>query len=207
MPAGRELDDRLVVEDELARSATARCEVGRQLWRRDHRVVHLGLEHDDAALAARLRRVHRDVGVAQQLVGGVDARRRPAAMPMLARTSTSLAVDRERRARAPPISARPPRSDAFDVRRVLEQDRELVAAQPGGQCRSGAGADCEPLGDRDQQRVAGGVAEAVVDRLEVVEVEEQDDRRRGPPGRRDSSRGRRSGRTATRLASPVSGSW
>ena len=31
----------------------------------------------------------------------------------------------------------------------------------------------QPRGDRDQQLVAGGVAEAVVDRLEVVEVEEQ----------------------------------
>ena len=31
----------------------------------------------------------------------------------------------------------------------------------------------EALGDRDEQLVAGGVAEAVVDRLEVVEVDEQ----------------------------------
>ena len=31
----------------------------------------------------------------------------------------------------------------------------------------------EPLADRDQQLVAGGVAEAVVDVLEVIDVEEK----------------------------------
>ena len=56
---------------------------------------------------------------------------------------------------------------------VLQQDRELVAAEAG---RGVAGADArvEPLGDLDEHLVAGSVAEAVVDGLEVVEVEEHD---------------------------------
>ena len=54
---------------------------------------------------------------------------------------------------------------------VLEQHRELVAAE----ARGGVGAAdalVEPARDLDQHLVAGRVAEAVVDRLEVVEVEE-----------------------------------
>ena len=54
---------------------------------------------------------------------------------------------------------------------ALEQHGELVAAEPGrgvaGPQRSASRAR-----DRGEQRVAGGVAEGVVDRLEVVEVEE-----------------------------------
>ena len=54
---------------------------------------------------------------------------------------------------------------------IEQEDAELIAAETGGdvarpQARS------EALGDDDEQLVAGGVAEAVVDGLEVVEVEE-----------------------------------
>ena len=55
---------------------------------------------------------------------------------------------------------------------VLDEHGELVAAEP----RGGVGAAqrvAQPLGDADEQLVAGGVAEGVVDRLEVVEVDEQ----------------------------------
>ena len=41
---------------------------------------------------------------------------------------------------------------------VLEQDRELVAAEPGRRV-GGAHAGRDPLGDLDEHRVAGGVAE------------------------------------------------
>src|SRR3954452_20354107 len=54
---------------------------------------------------------------------------------------------------------------------VLDEDRELVAAQPrGGVDRAQAAA--QALGDLDEQLVAGRVAERVVDRLEAVEVAE-----------------------------------
>ena len=55
----------------------------------------------------------------------------------------------------------------------FEQDGELVAAQPGDGV-AGAQARLEPPRDRDQQLVADQVAEAVVDDLEAVEVEEED---------------------------------
>ena len=56
---------------------------------------------------------------------------------------------------------------------VLQQDRELVAAEAGG----GVGRTqtaLEPLAHLVQQPVACRVTEGVVDRLEVVEVHEQD---------------------------------
>ncbi len=54
---------------------------------------------------------------------------------------------------------------------MFEDDRELVAAEPG----HGVGAPDhaeQALGDRDQQPVAGQMAVAVVDRLEAVEIDE-----------------------------------
>ena len=59
--------------------------------------------------------------------------------------------------------------------RIPEEDRELVAADPGGQV-AGPQRRLDALADGRQERVAGGVAEGVVDDLEVVEVEEQHDR-------------------------------
>ena len=55
---------------------------------------------------------------------------------------------------------------------VVEQQRELVAAQPRDGV-VGAQRRFEPSRDRLQQLVADGVPEAVVDDLEAVEVEEQ----------------------------------
>ena len=54
---------------------------------------------------------------------------------------------------------------------LLEQDRELVTAEAR---RGVADADAalQPLGHLEQHPVAGRVTEAVVDRLEIVEVEE-----------------------------------
>ena len=60
-------------------------------------VLHPGLEDEVAALAAPLRPVHRDVGVAQQLFGA--RRRSPVAMPMLALTrhrGLAAVAERER---------------------------------------------------------------------------------------------------------------
>ena len=90
---------------------------------------------------------------------------------MLARTRIGAPLDRERREQRTehPLGG----ALGLDGRRgVLEQHRELVAAQARGQvvlAQRGA----QPLGDRHEQRVAGCVAERVVDALEVVQVEEQ----------------------------------
>ncbi len=58
-------------------------------------------------------------------------------------------------------------------RRAGQQTGELVAAQPGHQV--GAGERGEPLRHADQHLVSGGVSVAVVDLLEVVQVEHHRD--------------------------------
>ena len=55
---------------------------------------------------------------------------------------------------------------------LLEQDGELVPAEAGDRVLV-PDAGLEPAGHGDQQVVAGGVAELVVDRLEVVQVDEE----------------------------------
>ena len=61
---------------------------------------------------------------------------------------------------------------SFGVAQLVHQHGELVAAEPGGGVAR-AQAAREPVAHDHEQRVAGGVAEAVVDGLEVVEVDEQ----------------------------------
>ena len=85
---------------------------------------------------------------------------------------------------------------------VLDHDRELVAAQAGDHVL-GPQARAQARGDRDQQLVAGGVAEAVVDRLEVVEVDEQ----HGSSPRALAIASLTLSVNSARLARLVSGSW
>ena len=60
-----------------------------------------------------------------------------------------------------------------------QEDRELVAAEAGDRV-AGAQRVAQPLGDDDQQLVAGGVPERVVDDLELVEVDEEHGGGAGP---------------------------
>ena len=120
---------------------------------------------------AGLGGVHRDVRVPEQVLAracrrGRSARSRCSRSTIGAASSSSIgwtqAVEQalaDRRG---------------DLRRldVLEQDRELVAAEPAGRV---AGPDDrpDPLGDDLERPVALGVPEPVVQVLEVVEVDEQ----------------------------------
>ena len=144
------------------------------------------------------------------------AGRRPAppaardAMPMLAVTrAPGPRPGTTRRTRQDPGRDR---ERVAQPRVVVEQDRELVAAQPRGDV-AGPDARPDPVRDRDEQPVARRVAQRVVDVLEVVEVEEQHgrDRRaaRGPPVAAIPAAIASStcSRNRLRLASPVSGSW
>jgi hypothetical protein len=59
-----------------------------------------------------------------------------------------------------------------------DEHGELVAAEPGRHV-AGLQAAPQPLGHHPQDLVAGGVAEAVVDGLEVVQVQQEQGRRAG----------------------------
>jgi hypothetical protein len=125
-----------------------------------------------AGLAARLRVVHRGVAVAHERVRvGVrlgTCQRDADAHPH----GEVVPVHGGRRGER--VEHHPLRDRggvrAFDA---VEQQGELVAAEPGSEVTV-AQAGVEPIGDRDEQGVTGCVAEAVVDGLEVVDVDEQD---------------------------------
>jgi len=136
--------------------------------------VHAGLEQRRAVLALLLGAVHRGVGVAQDHravlgaggLGDADAR--------VHHGLPALQDDGTLQRRQDPLGHLRAGQGAATAR---EQDGELVAAQPRGEVvLAHAGGD--PLGDLDEQLVTGAVPEAVVDRLEVVQVEHQDGRGR-----------------------------
>ena len=160
-----ELDDRLVVKDELGGDVGA-PEIGDQLEPADEVLVHSRRVDDVLRLPAGLRAVHRDIGAPQQLLCvatdcDADARR----------DEHLASVDVERRLQrcGDPLGC---------VERgrggvcPLHEDRELVATHPCDRVRRGQRRP-ETHAHRPQQGVPGHVAEAVVDRLEVVEVEEE----------------------------------
>ena len=133
--------------------------------------VHVGVEHLVARLAARLRLVHRGVGVAHDLVG-VEVLREPDRDADAGRREDLAAADRERRAQRL-LDAEGDHVGLLLLDEAVQQDRELVAAQPGQRVALPQAA-FEAAGDRDQQLVADEVAEAVVDHLEPIEIEIQD---------------------------------
>ena len=93
--------------------------------------------------------------------------------PAIKNGSSSASRIRSAASRATPDGVRPD---------VGEQQQELVAALAGEQVARARGASRRRSGDPAQQLVAGGVAEGVVDELEVVEVEvQQRDRARRAP--------------------------
>ena len=166
---GREVDDRLVVHleqgllDGLAQVALARQAV-------DAAAVHALVEDHAAPGPAALGVVHRDVRVAQQLARGHE---RPRQRDADARGDEELApVDPQRS-----LSERCTRSAEFDASHsradAVEQDRELVAADPRDGV-AGPQHPRDPRRQRDEELVADGMAEAVVDELEAVDVQEQD---------------------------------
>ena len=89
------------------------------------------------------------------------------------------------------------------VGQVLEQDGELVAVQPSG----GVAGSCrvaQPVGDLDQELVATGVAEPIVDLLEVVDVDVQDGQQLVAPSTRAARwRARRGPPAGAPLGRPV----
>ena len=135
--------------------------------------MHRRLEQPVAALAVALGDVHRGVGVADQLVGA-GAWRRPSTieMPMLPRSESSLLVEHAAAGAEPRGCARPMSAAAWRCPATSSSSTANSSPPKRAAVSLGRMLVVEPLGDLDQHLVAGGVAEAVVDRLEVVEVEE-----------------------------------
>ncbi len=174
-PAAGERQLRLEVDDQLVldqRAAKVVLEVKASGGTLEHHVV----EQRGAPAAGLLGAVHRGVGVADQLVGAAAERGGGRDADAGVREHLLAAAERER----PPERLQDALGDGDGVAlvaEVLAQDRELVAAEAGHQLVAANGR-AQPLSGRGEQLVAGPVAEAVVDELEAVEVEEQ--HRHGP---------------------------
>jgi hypothetical protein len=168
LAAAVERDDRLEMGDQLAE-----LERGGELVAAGRGALagrlHLGEPHAHLALAGVLGAVHRDIGAVQQLAG-VDracGRGRDAdagAHPDLLTVDGDGLGQQVEHAGGDLL--------AVVVVDVLQQHRELVAAHARGDVAR-ADADTDAPGGGHQHGVARPVAGAVVDRLEVVEVEEQ----------------------------------
>ena len=141
-------------------------------------VVAHRVEQGEATGAGAFRLVHRGIGVGHQRVGALaglvrdrdaDARRDPRRFPP---SSVS----------APRSSSRIRRATAAASASVdgVEQDDELVATDAGHHV-AGTDRGPDPPAAPDQELVAGGVPEGVVDVLEAVEIEEQHGHRPVPP--------------------------
>src|SRR5579871_4868311 len=92
------------------------------------------------------------------------------AMPMLALTVTGRASSRTGAASAAPIRSASLTADCSSppgCRNPNSSPLRRATVSPG------PATACRPLRDRDQELVPRGVPEAVVDRLEVVQVDEQ----------------------------------
>ena len=168
-PARLEVDDRLVAEVQLV-ELDRLLELHRELVPVADGLVHARVEDLEPRLAARLRHVHRHVGVADHVGRPLDRVAGPGDADARG-DRDRLAGDVVRRAELAdePLGHRP---RPAQVRQVLGQDRELVAAQAGDDVAF-ADQPGDAVRDGDQELVARGVAHGVVDDLEVVEVDEQ----------------------------------
>ena len=181
--------------------------------------VHLREPHAHLALAGLLGAVHRHVGAVDQLARADRA----GAPPWRCRRASAPTAPRRRpttgaasRSSMRPATCSPWGSSTSSSSTANSSPPSRAARSPGRTRR------LDPVRDRHQHRVARRVAGAVVDRLEVVEVEEQhgrlplaarqrlldaaqEQRAVAEPGQRVASAPRRSSsRMRVRLLQPVS---
>ena len=167
--AVRDIDDRLV-EDSQGLGLYCLAQVRLQPQAGHDPPVHGRVEDGGLGRSLALRVVHRDVRVAKELArpalrmvdGDADARAHHQLTPLdpewLAERGLSAARDL---------------LGLLDRLDPVEEDRELVAADPGDRV-TGTEACRKPACSRYQELVADGVVEAIVYDLEAIEVEEED---------------------------------
>ncbi len=166
--AGLEVDDRLVVDHQLV--ALERLpEPVQDVEPGDRPVLHGGIEERAAVLPALLHAVHGEVRAPQQLLGVERFLRQRDPDARAQRDLAAGQVERRGEQRADALGRGQRVVEAADG---LEQHGELVAAQSRDGVRR-AGRLVDPLCGGGDQLVAAGVAEPVVDELEVVEVDHQ----------------------------------
>ena len=186
--AARERELGLVLEHDLA-GLDAAPQLGREQQAVDA-VVVLGRRVDLHRPLRGLRAVQGDVGAAQQVVGvaavlGVVGEADARAHVEHHAVEHEGVVERAHEPLGQPL--------AVLQREAGEEDGELVAAEAGERVVGAQGA-AEPAADLLQEPVAVGVAEGVVDGLEVVEVDDHQHERLVGPARACARGGRAAAR-------------
>src|SRR5207247_2081274 len=163
-----ERNNGLVMEDELI-ALDGLAQVALQLQALHGRRMHARLEERVATLAPSLSGIHRDVRVPQQLVGALPRGRGGGDANAASHVDLSP-VDLHGRLEGG-LDSLGDLNGVRDLPRLLEQDRELVSAE-ASHCVARADAVEQPPRHGREQLVALIVSEAVVDRLESVQIEE-----------------------------------
>ena len=178
--AGVQADERLVVEDEAVAALDRRAQAPGHRKLRE-RVVAVERIEGMAVAARVLRAVHRGVRVLQESLRVRRVVGEEADADRGADEDLHAGDDEGSQQRAADL----PRDDRGGLAGVLgvvlvavrldvgEEDEELVASLAGDYV-GGARRALKASRDRAQELVAGRVAEAVVDQLEVVQVDEED---------------------------------
>jgi hypothetical protein len=134
--------------------------------------VHLRLERRRARLAFRFGAVQGEIGITQHVVSPLVRQERSDADAH--GHDDVRPLHSERRAERVQNAI----GDLSCIcHLVVDQHGELVAAEARDRIRR-AEAVAQPRGNLDEKPVTGGVTEPVVDGLEIVEIDEQDRRRR-----------------------------
>ncbi len=178
-PTGGELDDGLVGDEQLV-ALERLAEVAVELDARLDVGLHARLVPAVRARAVRLGPVHRQVGVAKQVVAGLGAE--------IGHHDADAGAD-EHLGRGHPEGIAQGVDEALGRgvrlgvgRQLLEQDAELVPTPPADRvARAYAGRQARR--DFLEDEVAGDMSEGVVDPLEPVEVEVEHGERSAPAGR------------------------
>ena len=173
--SGVDVHDRLVEHEEFLRPNRS-LQLGSQGEPVQHSSVQTGVVTDQLTFPALLRRIKGQICAAQQPsqvqicfgAGSEDQTGAGAGQRLLALHGQRGAERGQHPMHEPRCFTR--------VGDVLDQDRELVPAEPGhcGASAQGAQGALQPAGHGDEQFVAGGVAAGVVDVLEVVDVDHDD---------------------------------
>ena len=183
-PAGAQVHDRLVLQFELV-GGQRRPEFCRQVDPLLGGLVHGLGKHQEVVPAAFLRLVHGNVGVAEEFIApspGSPNRTPPAAVSDRAMPPARILSFSASLSRAASCST------AVRVR-VHDEHGELIAAEAGDdRCARLRPRRLQPQGRLPQDGVAGGVAQAVVDQPEGIQVEEDEGRLGARFGRRPRRR-------------------
>ena len=139
-----------------------------------HPVVHLLFEERECAAAFFLRPVEREIGILEELIGGVAivGRERDADAGA---NGDSVLADFIRRGDGSDDPAR----NGLDVSQRLntsQNDGEFIAAKTGHGIHS-ARIATEPRGHGFQQFITNGMAERIIDGFEAVEIEAEESQR------------------------------